>query len=75
MMKMGGPRGSMVTAKLNTKSSEATRDALSKSLYGRMFDWLVKRVNDTLNKAGNAGKRHVGVLDIFGFEVSARLLV
>lgn len=69
MMKMGGPRGSMVTARLNKTNAEATRDALAKSLYGRMFDWLVVRVNDTLNKAGNAGDRHVGVLDIFGFEV------
>ena len=69
---MGGDRGSMVTVSLKQKEASATRDALAKSLYGRMFDWIVGRVNDTLNKASAASSFHVGVLDIFGFEVFAR---
>ena len=69
LVMMGGARGSMVTVSLNQREATATRDALAKSLYGRMFDWLVLRVNDTLNKATNESANHVGVLDIFGFEV------
>ena len=42
--------------------------ALAKSLYNRMFEWLVKRVNKTLD---TKAKRNyfIGVLDIAGFEI------
>jgi len=42
--------------------------ALAKSLYDRMFLWLVKRVNKTLD---TKAKRNyfIGVLDIAGFEI------
>ena len=42
--------------------------ALGKSLYDRMFSWLVKRVNKTLD---TKAKRNyfIGVLDIAGFEI------
>lgn len=42
--------------------------ALAKSLYNRMFEWLVKRVNNTLD---TKVKRNmfIGVLDIAGFEI------
>ena len=42
--------------------------ALAKSLYDRMFAWLVKRVNKTLD---TKAKRNyfIGVLDIAGFEI------
>ena len=42
--------------------------ALAKSLYDRMFTWLVKRVNTTLDT--NAKRNYyIGVLDIAGFEI------
>ena len=43
------------------------RDALAKVLYVRLFSWLVKWINEIINKA----KQHssIAVLDIFGFEV------
>ncbi|XP_052236757.1 myosin heavy chain, striated muscle-like [Dreissena polymorpha] len=42
--------------------------ALAKSLYDRMFNWLVKRVNQTLDT--NAKRNYyMGVLDIAGFEI------
>ena len=41
-------------------------DALAKATYGRLFDWLVRRVNEAM--AGEEG-RIIGVLDIFGFEI------
>ncbi|XP_013068443.2 myosin heavy chain, striated muscle-like isoform X4 [Biomphalaria glabrata] len=42
--------------------------ALAKSLYDRMFLWLVKRVNKTLDTK-NKRQFFIGVLDIAGFEI------
>ncbi|XP_059177767.1 myosin heavy chain, striated muscle-like isoform X1 [Physella acuta] len=42
--------------------------ALAKSLYDRMFGWLVKRVNKTLDTK-NKRQFFIGVLDIAGFEI------
>ena len=43
--------------------------ALAKSIYGKLFDWLVKHINSAT--AGKKG-RFIGVLDIFGFEIFER---
>lgn len=61
-----------------TQAIEA-RDALSKMLYKRCFDWLVERtnlamidkqLNDQIAGPGKKGQRsHIGILDIFGFEI------
>ncbi len=42
--------------------------ALAKSLYDRMFGWLVKRVNKTLDTKAKRNY-YIGVLDIAGFEI------
>merc|ERR1719230_1145708 len=42
--------------------------ATSKSLYARMFDWIVLLVNDSLDTP-NPRKNFIGVLDITGFEI------
>ena len=42
--------------------------ALAKSLYHRMFNWLVARVNQTLDTK-NKRQYFIGVLDIAGFEI------
>ena len=42
--------------------------ALSKSIYSRMFDWLVQRVNQTLD-VKTKRQYFIGVLDIAGFEI------
>lgn len=54
------------------------RDGLSKALYGKLFDWLIQKINAALlaNVGGGAGAgaskkdkiTNIGVLDIFGFE-------
>ena len=40
--------------------------ALAKSLYSRMFDWLVNKVNETLDVEGSQQVAFIGVLDIAG---------
>merc|ERR1712002_329284 len=42
--------------------------ATSKSLFARMFDWVVLLVNDSLDTP-NPRKNFIGVLDIAGFEI------
>ncbi|KAH8069643.1 hypothetical protein JL720_11947 [Aureococcus anophagefferens] len=48
---------------------EAGARALAKAAYGRLFDWLVKRINVAVAQGGAAGGKFIGVLDIFGFEI------
>uniref|UniRef100_A0A3B5L8N1 Myosin IHb n=1 Tax=Xiphophorus couchianus TaxID=32473 RepID=A0A3B5L8N1_9TELE len=45
------------------------RDALAKAIYGRTFDWLVNKINESLANQDSSRKRVVGLLDIYGFEV------
>ncbi|XP_033629010.1 myosin-IIIb-like isoform X6 [Asterias rubens] len=56
----------------NTKyQAEDIRDALSKALYGRLFNWIVNKINTLLKpteQAGEDGQRSISILDIFGFE-------
>ena len=43
-------------------------NAMSKSIYDRMFKWLVSRINKTLDTK-NKRQFFIGVLDIAGFEI------
>lgn len=45
------------------------RDALAKSVYERVFNWLVKRLNQTLRSTESGRKTLLGILDIYGFEI------
>ena len=51
---------------LTKQAAADAKDAIAKAIYGRLFDWLVKRINKATT--GDRGK-FVGVLDIFGFEI------
>ena len=47
------------------------RDAFVKGIYGRMFLWMVDKINIAIYKPKQSGKHirsSIGVLDIFGFE-------
>ena len=44
-----------------------SRDALTKTIYSAMFDWIVGRVNAAMDR-GSGFASFIGVLDIFGFE-------
>lgn len=64
----GGRRGSIYEVPLNVNQAIAVRDALSKSIYERLFEWIVTRVNVSL-KARGTFQYTIGVLDIYGFEI------
>ncbi|KAL1585810.1 Myosin-1 [Cladosporium halotolerans] len=67
----GGRRGSAYDVPLNIAQATASRDALSMGIYTRMFDWIVERVNQSL-QARQAVKHSIGILDIYGFEIFER---
>ena len=58
----------MVTKGQNKDQANFGIQALVKSLYSRMFDWLVARVNKTLDVKAKR-QYFIGVLDIAGFEI------
>lgn len=66
-----GKRSSEYTVPLNVEQARNSRDALGKTLYSRMFDWIVQAVNAALAalSARDSNPLCLGVLDIFGFEV------
>ncbi|KAK6019874.1 myosin head [Ostertagia ostertagi] len=43
--------------------------AMAKGLYSRIFHWLVKKCNQTLDQKGISRDYFIGVLDIAGFEI------
>uniref|UniRef100_K3WNC1 Myosin motor domain-containing protein n=1 Tax=Globisporangium ultimum (strain ATCC 200006 / CBS 805.95 / DAOM BR144) TaxID=431595 RepID=K3WNC1_GLOUD len=51
-------------------SDQATdcRDALAKSLYSKLFLWLVDQINETIGVKTKDAVSFIGILDIFGFE-------
>lgn len=45
-----------------------SRDALAKALYASLFDWLVDRINKSLEVGKKRTGRSISILDIYGFE-------
>ncbi|RZC85461.1 hypothetical protein C5167_041646 [Papaver somniferum] len=56
-----------IVKELDREAAAAGRDALAKTVYARLFDWLVQKVNKSLGQDTNS-KMQIGVLDIYGFE-------
>jgi myosin-1 len=67
----GGRRGSVYEVPLNIAQATSVRDALSKAIYFNLFDWIVGRVNVSLQARG-ATAHSIGILDIYGFEIFER---
>jgi myosin-7 len=44
------------------------RDAFAKGIYGRLFIWIVNKLNNAVKKSTGVKTSSIGVLDIFGFE-------
>jgi len=60
--------GDFVTKQQNLDQVDFACHALAKSVYDRMFNWLVVRVNKTLDTTLKK-QYFIGVLDIAGFEI------
>uniref|UniRef100_A0A671YXR0 non-specific serine/threonine protein kinase n=1 Tax=Sparus aurata TaxID=8175 RepID=A0A671YXR0_SPAAU len=58
-------RGETIIRTNTVDKAADVRDAMSKALYGRLFSWIVNRINSLLCKHSGM---NVGILDIFGFE-------
>ncbi|XP_057282395.1 unconventional myosin-VIIb isoform X3 [Pezoporus wallicus] len=65
-------RGESVSRPLNIVQAADGRDAFVKGIYGRIFLWIVNKINSAIfNPTSQKAKdsRHsIGLLDIFGFE-------
>ncbi|CAI4673387.1 CNT_collapsed_G0041940.mRNA.1.CDS.1 [Saccharomyces cerevisiae] len=64
----GMKRGSVYHVPLNIVQADAVRDALAKAIYNNLFDWIVSRVNKSL-QAFPGAEKSIGILDIYGFEI------
>ncbi|KAK8524791.1 hypothetical protein V6N13_015796 [Hibiscus sabdariffa] len=57
----------VITRSLDPENAVSSRDALAKTIYSRLFDWLVDTINVSIGQDPNS-KSIIGVLDIYGFE-------
>eukprot|EP00064_Thunnus_orientalis_P010793 superscaffoldBa00001497_g10820 len=62
----GGAKGTVIKVPLKVEQANNARDALAKAVYSRLFDHVVKRVNQCF--PFEASSNFIGVLDIAGFE-------
>jgi len=64
-------KGDVVVAPLERDEAAQARDALAKSVYERMFTWLVQRLNRSLQSQQDQPIKKIvlGILDIYGFEI------
>uniref|UniRef100_A0A674DQ99 Myosin VIIAa n=1 Tax=Salmo trutta TaxID=8032 RepID=A0A674DQ99_SALTR len=65
-------RGETVSTPLSIEQALDVRDAFVKGIYGRLFVWIVEKINAAIYKPPShepkALRRSIGLLDIFGFE-------
>uniref|UniRef100_A0A671DSU4 non-specific serine/threonine protein kinase n=1 Tax=Rhinolophus ferrumequinum TaxID=59479 RepID=A0A671DSU4_RHIFE len=65
-------RGETIIRANTVDRAADVRDAMAKALYGRLFSWIVNRINTLLQPDKNIcsadDRMNVGILDIFGFE-------
>ncbi|XP_019717154.1 unconventional myosin-VIIa-like [Hippocampus comes] len=65
-------RGETVSTPLSMEQALDVRDAFVKGIYGRLFVWIVEKINAAIYKPSSSHtkvvRRSIGLLDIFGFE-------
>lgn len=61
-------QGETVVSHLSHSQATDVRDAFVKGIYGRLFIWIVSKVNAAIYKPKSTQRTSIGVLDIFGFE-------
>lgn len=61
-------RDESVDIKLSPYKANDARDAFSRAIYGQLFDWIVRTINQSIQVDPFQIRAEIGVLDIFGFE-------
>ncbi|XP_015002133.3 myosin-IIIa [Macaca mulatta] len=65
-------RGETIIRPNTVEKATDVRDAMAKTLYRRLFSWIVNCINSLLkhdsSPSGNGDELSIGILDIFGFE-------
>uniref|UniRef100_A0A8C3V328 non-specific serine/threonine protein kinase n=2 Tax=Catharus ustulatus TaxID=91951 RepID=A0A8C3V328_CATUS len=63
-------RGEQIQRFHTQPQAEDARDSIAKVAYGRVFGWIVSKINELLaeNVDPEVELREIGILDIFGFE-------
>ncbi|RYQ85011.1 hypothetical protein Ahy_B10g104498 isoform D [Arachis hypogaea] len=56
----------VIKRSLDPQSTAISRDGLAKTIYSRLFDWLVDKINNLIGQDATF-KFFIGVLDIYGF--------
>ncbi|KAJ9545952.1 hypothetical protein OSB04_025659 [Centaurea solstitialis] len=57
----------IIRRSLDPLSAAVSRDGLAKTIYSRLFDWLVEKINVSIGQ-DRSSRCLIGVLDIYGFE-------
>ncbi|XP_009984248.1 PREDICTED: unconventional myosin-VIIa-like, partial [Tauraco erythrolophus] len=67
---MSVTRGEQIQRFHTQQQAEDARDSIAKVAYGRVFGWIVCKINELLaeNVDPEVELREIGILDIFGFE-------
>ncbi|CAG0905130.1 unnamed protein product, partial [Darwinula stevensoni] len=65
-----GGKSESIHVTLNVEQAAYTRDAWAKGVYTRLFDFIVKAVNEAMVTRDTELK--MGILDIYGFEIFGR---
>ncbi|CAK4208585.1 unnamed protein product [Aphanomyces euteiches] len=61
-------RGELMEMPLEGAQAVANRDSLAKAIYSRIFDWILRRINETMQDVHGASRSYILLVDIFGFE-------
>jgi len=64
----GGYKGTVIMVPLKVHEASNARDALAKSLYSRLFDYIVMKINQSIPFEASSTSYFIGILDIAGFE-------
>lgn len=57
----------IIKRSLDPHAAAVSRDGLAKTIYSRLFEWLVDKINVSIGQDPNS-KCLIGILDIYGFE-------
>jgi myosin heavy subunit len=57
----------IILVPLKAEEAEENRDSLCKFMYGKLFEWMIEKINIAL-QISSVDCLSIGILDIFGFE-------